>query len=236
MEMQRGAGRTGARTPQPSARSRATQVTATRTAILDAAETLFAQHGTSAVTNRQIVELAHQRNNAAVAYHFGGRADLIQAIVHRRQGAIETVRDDAVASISGSTDARDWMDALVRPLAIHLDTLPHPTWYARFSSQLVNDPAHRAIIVREALDAPSLHQVMAGLDRCGPLLSEGVAARRKQMCSHLMILEYAEREQQAAAEPRSSSDWLTFASELTDALTGLWLAPSSSGPQSGGDA
>ncbi|MBF4585707.1 TetR/AcrR family transcriptional regulator [Curtobacterium sp. VKM Ac-2887] len=217
-------------------RSRAEQVTATRTAILDAAESLFAQHGTSAVTNRQIVELAHQRNNAAVAYHFGGRTDLIQAIVHRHQGAIETVRDDAVAAISGSTDARDWMDALVRPLAIHLDTLPHPTWYARFSSQLVNDPAHRTIIVREALDAPSLHQVMAGLDRCRPALTDQVAARRKQMCSQLMILGYAEREQQAAGEPGSSAEWLTFARELTDALTGLWLAPSSAAERDGARA
>lgn len=50
---------------------RAEQVSATREALLTAAERLFAERGVQAVAHRQISVAAGQRNQAAVNYHFG---------------------------------------------------------------------------------------------------------------------------------------------------------------------
>lgn len=68
------------------------QVSATREALLTAAERLFAEHGVHAVANRQISEAAGQGNNAAVSYHFGTKVDLVRAIARRHAEGIEVGR------------------------------------------------------------------------------------------------------------------------------------------------
>lgn len=55
----------------------------TRTRILDAAETLFVEHGLDATTLRMITTEA-QANLAAVNYHFGSKEALIQEVFRRR--------------------------------------------------------------------------------------------------------------------------------------------------------
>jgi AcrR family transcriptional regulator len=56
---------------------------ATQEKILDAAETLFMEHGFEATTLRQITAMARV-NLAAVNYHFGSKEDLFQAVLTRR--------------------------------------------------------------------------------------------------------------------------------------------------------
>lgn len=55
----------------------------TRTRILDAAETLFVEHGLDATTMRMITAAANA-NLAAVNYHFGSKEGLIQEVFRRR--------------------------------------------------------------------------------------------------------------------------------------------------------
>ena len=50
-----------------------------------------------------------------------------------------------------STDMRDWVACLVRPLTDHLADLGNPTWYARFAAQAMTDPAYHSIVVKDAL-------------------------------------------------------------------------------------
>ncbi|MEV6423577.1 TetR family transcriptional regulator [Streptomyces sp. NPDC051662] len=54
----------------------------TRTKILDAAEHLFAEHGYRGTSVRAITDLAGA-NLAAVAYHFGSKAELLAAVARR---------------------------------------------------------------------------------------------------------------------------------------------------------
>ena len=112
--------------------ARAEQVSATRELILTAAERLFAERGVNAVSNRQVSEAAGQGNNTAVGYHFGTKADLVRAIVRKHATRIEEIRARLLAGIGDSTDVRDWVDCLVRPVPEHLGALGGPTWYARF--------------------------------------------------------------------------------------------------------
>jgi AcrR family transcriptional regulator len=67
------------RTSRAPRASRAERNDVTRERILTAAERLFAEHGVSAVSNRQVAEAAGQGNTAVVGYHFGTKADLIRA-------------------------------------------------------------------------------------------------------------------------------------------------------------
>src|SRR5207248_4743042 len=151
----RARGRRPAGTPRPLVIA-VHRTQATRELILTAAERLYAEHGVLAVSNRQISEAAGQGNNTAVGYHFGTKADLVRAIARRHSAPIEELRQRMLAEIGGSTELRDWIGCLVRPVAEHLATVGSPTWFARFGAQVMTDPSLRPIIVEESLSSPSL--------------------------------------------------------------------------------
>lgn len=207
-------------------RVRTQRVTATREAILTAAERLFAEHGVFAVSNRQVSEAAGQGNNAAVGYHFGTKADLVRAIVHKHTERLEQLRTQLVADTGDSSQVRDWVACLVRPSSEYLAALGAPTWFGRFSAQIMTDPVLRQIMAEESLNSPSLVQTVEGLNRCLPDLPDSVRAERGDMARQLMVHMVAERERALAdGTPTPRSTWQDAAAGLIDAITGMWLAP-----------
>lgn len=198
----------------------------TREVIVAAAERLFAEHGVAAVSNRQVSEAAGQANNFAVGYHFGTKADLLRAIVRRHAPSIEQRRAEMLASIRGSSDLRDWIGCLVRPITEHLASLGSPSWYARFIAQATTDPAVRQIVVDETVASAPMQEIIEGLTRLMPVLPEEVRAERGDMGRLLIVHMCAEREgalQAGSATPRAT--WEAAAVGLVDALVGLYRAP-----------
>ncbi|WP_067175317.1 TetR/AcrR family transcriptional regulator [Microtetraspora niveoalba] len=205
---------------------RAERVSATREQILTAAERLFAEQGVFAVSNRRISEAAGQGNNTAVGYHFGAKADLVRAIVHKHAERMDLIRRRMLAETAGSADVRDWVACLVRPFTEHLAAMGNPTWFARFGAQVMTDPALREIMIEEALASPTLIRVVDGLNRCLPGLPGEVRAERGEMTSQLMMHGCAERERALAeGRPTPRASWHDAATGLIDAITGLWTAP-----------
>lgn len=205
---------------------RAEQVETTRQQILATAERLFAEQGLYAVSNRQISAAAGQGNNTAVGYHFGTKADLVRAIMRRHTERIESVRRDAVAAAAGSRDVRDWVACLVRPVTAYLASLGNPTWFARFSAQVMTDPAFRVIMAEEALAEDSLRHVVDNLIALLPDMPADVREDRAAMVRHLIVHVCAERERalaEGSATPRAT--WDEAATSLIDAVSGLWTAP-----------
>jgi AcrR family transcriptional regulator len=199
---------------------------ATRELILTAAERLFAEHGVFAVSNRQVSEAAGQGNNTAVGYHFGTKADLVRAIARKHSAPIEEIRQRVLAEIGDSTDVRDWIGCLVRPVTQHLEAVGSPTWFARFGAQVMTDPTFREIMVDESLSSPSLVRIVDGLHRCLPDLPAEVRAERGDMARQLLVHMMAERERALAeGTPTPRANWRDAATGLIDALVGLWLAP-----------
>jgi AcrR family transcriptional regulator len=197
----------------------------TREVILAAAERLFAEQGL-AVSNRQVSEAAGQANNFAVGYHFGTKADLVLAIVRRHAPSIEQRRLEMLAAIKGSSDLRDWVSCLVRPITEHLAALGSPSWYARFLAQVTTDPALRQIVIADAIASASMQETSEGLTRLMPVLPEDVREERSDMSRQLIVYMCAEREralQAGTATPRPT--WEAAAVGLVDALVGLWRAP-----------
>jgi AcrR family transcriptional regulator len=203
------------------------QVSATREALLDAAERLFAEHGVHAVANRQISTAAGQGNNAAVSYHFGTKTDLVRALARRHAEKMEAGRLRMMAEIGDSTDLRDWVACAVRPVTGHLEALGTPSWYARFIAQATADPALRAVTVEEfAAGSPSMRTLQEGLERCLPDLPAEVHVERAAMTRHLITQMSAERERALADNtPTSRASWRETANGLIDVIVALWQAP-----------
>jgi AcrR family transcriptional regulator len=199
---------------------------ATRDAIVDTAERLYAERGIHMVSNRQVGEEAEQGNNAAITYHFGTKADLVRAIAGRHAEQMEQLRVSMVVEAAGSTDLRDWVACLVRPFTEHLAELGSPTWYARFCVQVTSDPVLYEIMTEQALTSPSLRMLLVGLNQCMPDLPATVREERSIMARHLISQMSAERER-ALAEGGVTLEpsWETLADSLIDAIVGLWLAP-----------
>ncbi|WP_410667504.1 TetR/AcrR family transcriptional regulator [Amycolatopsis sp. cmx-4-68] len=205
---------------------KAARASATRESILVTAERLFAEHGVQVVSNRHISEAAGQGNNAAVNYHFGTKVDLVRAIVRKHAGPMERLRAELVEGTPDDAGLRDWVACLVRPSTTYLRELGAPTWFARFSAQVMTDPALRAIIAEESLASPALARAVEGLNRCLDGLPPDVRAERGDMARQLMIHMVAERERALAegtATPRAT--WDDAGTGLIDAITGLLLAP-----------
>jgi AcrR family transcriptional regulator len=199
---------------------------ATRESILAAAERLFAEHGVLAVSNRQVGEAAGQGNNTVVSYHFGTKVDLVRAIVRKHMAAGEGIRQRMVADAGASTDLRVWIDCLVRPTTQHLSDLGNPTWYARFSAQVMTEPSLRAVLVEENQSSPSLIRITEQVPRCLPDIPGDVRAERGDMTRQLLVHMIAERERALAeGTPTPRASWHDAATGLTDALVGIWLAP-----------
>jgi AcrR family transcriptional regulator len=208
---------------------RAERVTATREAILAAAERLFAEHGVFAVSNRQVSEAAGQGNNAAVGYHFGTKTDLVRAIIRKHTEGIEQLRRQFVADTGDSTEVRDWVACLVRPSSHYLAALGNPTWFGRFSAQIMTDPVLSQVMAEESLNSPGLVQTIDRLNQCLPDLPAEVRIERADMARQLMVHMVAERERALAeGTPTPRASWQDAATGLIDAITGLWLAPVSS--------
>jgi AcrR family transcriptional regulator len=203
------------------------QVSATREALLDAAERLFAEYGVHAVANRQISEAAGQGNNAAVSYHFGTKTDLVRALARRHAEGIEAGRLRMLAEIGDSTDLRDWVACAVRPVTEHVEALGTPSWYARFIAQVTADPALREVTAEEfAAGSASMRKLQEGLNRCLPDLPAEVHAERTAMTRHLITQMSAERERALADNaPTPRASWREAANGLIDVVVALWQAP-----------
>lgn len=70
---------------------------ATRLALIERAETLFAEAGVDGVSLRQIGAAIGSANTNVVAYHFGDKDALVRAIFEHRLGAIDARRSEMLA-------------------------------------------------------------------------------------------------------------------------------------------
>jgi AcrR family transcriptional regulator len=93
----------------------------TRQKILDTAERLFAQKGYAATSIRQIIAKAGV-NLAAIHYHFGTKEDLLDELVARKAGPVNTERLALLEAAKESANGRplkveEILEALLRPMA-----------------------------------------------------------------------------------------------------------------------
>ncbi len=111
-----------------------------RTALLDAAERLFAIHGVETTSLRDIAIAAGQRNNSATQYHFVDREGLVAAVFTRRMDEINERRIQMIAEVDRNGQDGDIValaSALMFPLIEYVTT--HDGWYGRFLLRTESD-------------------------------------------------------------------------------------------------
>ncbi len=91
---------------------------ATRNAILDNAERMFATHGLLEVSLRQVARQA-EVDPASITYHYGSKEDVLAAVIARRyemlRGKRMTALNEALARTKNKPTAKDVLDAMFRP-------------------------------------------------------------------------------------------------------------------------
>jgi AcrR family transcriptional regulator len=105
----------------------------TQARILDAAESLFVEHGYSGTSMRAIAEAA-KVNLAATNYHFGSKQGLLAAVFHRRIHPINIRRLLLIKALKDSDRSltlRGILDAFFDPLKTSLDTERGPALVGR---------------------------------------------------------------------------------------------------------
>lgn len=107
-----------------------------REALIAVAERLFAERGVDAVTVRDVVKEAGQRNSSAVQYHFGNKAGLLQAILDPHQARLDARRAELLDQLGESPGLEALIEALIRPLASLLED-ESGRHYIRIRAQLV---------------------------------------------------------------------------------------------------
>lgn len=133
----------------------------TRLALLRAAEKLFAERGVDAVSLREVSAAAGQANNSAVAYHFGSREGLIDAILWRHSEPIQ-LRYEAQLELlerQGTVTPHALIEILVIPIVAKLDD-PDGGWeYLSLCAQLSVSP-HLPLADQRVARTPSVQRFM----------------------------------------------------------------------------
>lgn len=194
-----------------------------RTALLDAAEELFARHGIDAVSNRRIAEHAGSANHSAVGYHFGTRDDLIRALLLRHTEAMGTIRRQLVDQLGPRATTRDIIGCRLLPLVRVLDSLPQPSWRARFLAQMRTVPSAATVMksVSDELEiVADINSVRAKADG----VPDAVINSRSALLAHLVLGVCADYEAQVQ-DGTHRGNWTEVGWFLIDAAAGLLSAP-----------
>ena len=161
--------------------------------LLRAALHLFARQGLD-VPLRDINELAGQRNASALHYHFGGRPELVQAIINRYRLSDEEHAAIEAELRAGPHDIREVVQGLVDRTCAWLTT-PDGRDYIRVVFQFVIRLPLRQHLL-EGTDPPSLASVRAQAElihEALPDLPEHLVRERAVASFDLVLLQVAER-------------------------------------------
>ena len=147
----------------------------TRTAILDAAENLFAAASFDIVSMRDVAAKARVPLGL-INYHFQSKEKLFEAIIARRSDELNTRRREAFAAIKGKPNLRQVLDVFFRPyLELMIDGGPGWRAYGRLLAQTGQAQRWTRLITRHFQETQDI--ILAALAEAEPRLSEEAVAR-----------------------------------------------------------
>ncbi|NVJ68864.1 MAG: helix-turn-helix transcriptional regulator [Alphaproteobacteria bacterium] len=113
---------------------------ATRAALIGAAERLIAEKGLAAVSTREILQEAGQRNQSALQYHFGSKEGLMRATISERTKQIDDRRKELIANWPAEPTLEQILEVLVLPLAELAEEEIGGKHYILFLCQAITQP------------------------------------------------------------------------------------------------
>ena len=147
----------------------------TRTAILDAAENLFAAASFDIVSMRDVAAKA-KVPLGLINYHFQSKEKLFEAIIARRSDELNSRRREAFAAIRGKPDLRQVLDVFLRPyLELMLNGGPGWRSYGRLLAQTGQAQRWTRLITRHFKETQDI--ILNALIEAEPRLTKEAAAR-----------------------------------------------------------
>jgi AcrR family transcriptional regulator len=148
----------------------------TRESLLDAAESLFSEHGIQAASLRAITQRAGA-NLAAVHYHFGSKEGLVRAVFSRRLKPLneERLRLLAACDLEGSPEdgVEQVLSAFLEPLLRAVRQTPEGTrGFARLMGRAFSEPNEEIRTLMSEEFAEVVRRFLAALGGLLPHLSE----------------------------------------------------------------
>ncbi len=202
----------------------------TREMLLAAGERLIAEQGPTAVSARRIAEEAGAANHSAVAYHFGDKQGLILEIIRAHRAEIDAISRAMADKAEGSPDPREHLACVLLPTLVHLDRLGPPTYYARFITQILSDPAVEGKVLPE-LAGPQAGEAVRAITQTAPEnVPPEVLRMRWRMVRPLLFRASATFELDLAEGRNTHGTWELLGRFMLDAIGGLLLAPSTLPP------
>jgi AcrR family transcriptional regulator len=147
----------------------------TRTAILDAAENLFAAASFDIVSMRDVAAKARVPLGL-INYHFQSKEKLFEAIIARRSDELNARRRAAFAALKGKPDIRQVIGVFLRPyLELMLEGGPGWRAYGRLLAQTGQQHRWTRLITRHFKETQDI--ILGALAQAEPRLSREAAAR-----------------------------------------------------------
>lgn len=207
------------------------EAASTRTAVLRAAEQLFAVGGIEGPSDREIIALAGVGNKSAIRYHFGSRRGLVDAILADHGEVLRVRRALAYEQLvvgPGAQDLRGLCRVIVEPYATFLAEGPSQWAFLAVAQLVLEDPREDPMGLPERFHDPLL-TVLARqvLDRLS--LPEALGAERARVGVGHVIASLGARARQQIA---GVGGWTfaplgLFTPNLVDMLHGSLVMPPS---------
>jgi len=175
---------------------------ATRSALIEAAESLFAQYGVEGVSTRQIGAAIGSANTNVIAYHFGSKEALIREVYRHRLPAIDRRRRELLdeADMKGEgLEIATLLRVFFQPLFEQTDDEGRHS-YARFIAALERSGmiATRAEVMPEF---PETNRVGERMRAALPREIAPVFNTRKRLIAGLMSSTLLLIDQEASGDP-----------------------------------
>jgi AcrR family transcriptional regulator len=202
------------RSPEPARRQ-----------ILDAALTLFATNGISAVSLREIRLAANQANAAALQYHFGSKDGLLRALLERELPLLVERRREllATAHAANDDDIRSVAEVFVLPYAQLATGTERERHVVQFLSQLLDDASFSLEDVQELIgDTATLEAGQLLETRLCPHPGRDILSERLRVASNSFLHTAAIW---ARIERRHRVSDELFRANLVDMWLGALTAP-----------
>ena len=135
------------------------EVASTRTAVMRAAEQLFAVGGIEGPSDREIIALSGAGNKSAIGYHFGSRRGLVDAILADHGEVLRVRRALAYEQLvvgPGAQDLRGLCQVIVEPYATFLAEGPSQWAFLAVAQFVLEDPREDPMCLPERFHDPLL--------------------------------------------------------------------------------
>jgi AcrR family transcriptional regulator len=205
--------------------------TSTRERLVEAANRAFAEHGIWGASLVEVTRQAGQRNRGAVHYHFGGRDQLLAAVLEehveflaRREGELL-----AVARTRADDDVHSVVEAVVRPTVELGESGESGRNYIVIVGELVeHDPAVRSPEVEAMLAKTGGYEVFDLLAERIPPMDDELRTERFALMTSLVLGSVARRSRARSDEQSARQSPLTterFVANLITMASAMLAAP-----------